>query len=175
MSQLGAQLDRAERYSQDREGRRIQRADRHAIGYTIVPVRPTPPHALSKGIDATTSAEEHLLREGLRSRILESLTPLEAAVLRLQGKLAHQVEERLRIPAGHIAEYIRGGYTYVPGSERDESRQGLPPIATIEVVGRVEVQVEGLNYAAIAERLGVSVRQVHRAVYRANRKVRDLR
>lgn len=169
-SPLGIQLARAERYSIDSTGKRLRPIP--PKDYGGVRVKETRRHALSGGVNS--SQEEELVREGIRARIEASLTELEAQVLRLQGKLTIVDEDRRRVPAGDVAFYIRGGYTYVPGSDREEERDGLPTITTVEVVGEIEQQVESLNHAEVAERLQLSTRQVRRLIESANRKLRAL-
>lgn len=171
-SPLGGQLSRAQFYGFDSTGKRIGAIDRSAVGYTLIPVRESPRHALSGGSD--TSTEEEAYREGLRQRIAETLSPLEREILRLQRKLVAFVEERKRIPAGELAEWIRGGYTLIPGSEDTEERVNLPPITTVLVVGRVALQVEQLSHAEIAERLGIPVSRSRRLVWSANRKLKAM-
>lgn len=171
-SPLGIQLDRAERYSIGSDGKRIKPISSKDFEGTRV--KETRRHALSRGVDA--SQEEELVREGMRARIEASLEPDEIAVLRLQGKLTVLREVRLRIPAGDVEEYTarEGGFTFIPGSEQVEERPGLPPITTVEVVGKVEEQVEGLDRADVAERLGKTFDQVRRLISSANRKLRAL-
>jgi hypothetical protein len=168
-SPTGALLERASILAVDSKGKRIPPL---ASGFEGIRCKETRPHALSNP-ESEGSREEQLEREGRRARRVEELTELERDVLRLQGKLQHRVEQRLRIAAGDLNHYLRDDYTLIPGSEQLEERAGLPPVSTVLVVGYELIQVEALNYDSVAERLGVTVRQVKRAVISAHRKMRS--
>jgi hypothetical protein len=157
---------RAWLYSGDSDGNLVETVDPLAIGYTVMPINPTPAHALSQPDDG--GREEEQAREGRRYRIISTLTDLERNVLRLQGRLLDKTTDRRRVLVGDVPEWTRGGYTYLPGTEEIDANGAH----TVEVFGHVVEQHEPLNHAQIAEELGVTERQVRRAVETANRKIR---
>jgi hypothetical protein len=162
-------LARAETLSTDSSGKRIPAIP---SGYEGIRCRETKPHALSNP-NADETREEQAIRAGRMARAEAELTDRERYVLRAQGKLETVEEVRIRIPAGHLGEYARQGYVFIPGSESMEARKGLPPIETIEVVGSDVVQMEPLDCEAIATALGVTLRQVQRDVTSGHRKLRE--
>ncbi len=168
-SPTGAMLERASILSCDSAGKPIPAMAREFEG---VRCNETRPHALSSP-GAEGSREEQLERDGRRANRVAELTDLERDVLRLQGKLQHRVEQRIRIAAGDLLRYLQDDYTLIPGSEETEERRGLPSVCTLMVVGYEVIQVEQLDYDQVAERLGVTVRQVKRAVVSAHKKLRE--
>ena len=167
-SPTGAQLERASIIAVDSSGKKVPALP---SGYEGIRCRETRPHALSTPA-AAESREEQMERDGRAAKHLGTLTPLEHEVLRLQGKLTSREEIRRRIPAGALAEYQRNDFTLIPGTAELEQRAGLPPIETVEVVGYDVIQVDRLDYAAIAERLNLDERAVKSAVASARRKLR---
>ncbi len=167
-SPTGALLERAAILAVDHTGKRIPPLP---SGFEGIRCKESPPHALSNP-GAEGSREEQLEREGRRANRLAELTPLESDVLRLQGKLMHKVELRVRVPSGDQHEYERDGYSLIPGSDQIEQRPGLPDIETVVMVGHEVEQQEQLDCDQVAERLGVTARQVKRAVITAHRKMR---
>lgn len=167
-SPTGAQLERASIIAVDSNGKKVPALP---TGYEGIRCRETRPHALSSPL-AQESREEQLERAGRVANQLASLTEIEHAVLRLQGKLQSKEEIRRRIYAGDLSDYLRDDYTLIPGSEEVHERKGLPPVTTVEVVGYEIIQVAAHDYAEMAERLGVDERTVKSAVASAHRKLR---
>ena len=81
---LGTQLERAELFSADSEGNAFRRVDREQIGYSIMPVKETAPHALSHANTLTTEEhqEDERREREARSRFLE-LDDTDRAILRM--------------------------------------------------------------------------------------------
>lgn len=153
-------------YSGDRRGNHFVQPDRLQIGYTIMPVRPTRPHALSYPDDG--GREEAAEREGRFHRIIATLTDMERTVLRLQGKIREKRLDVRRIPIGDLVEYTAAdAYTYHPGSDEIDGRG----IVTVLVSAWVVEQLEPLNHVEIAKQLGINVRMVRTIIERANRKM----
>lgn len=171
-SSLGGQLARAMFYSTEEFGRRKKQLERDPdLTWYVVPCKETARHALSGG---ETDQDSTTFKDGMRQKIAETLTQQEREVLHLQRKLLAFVEQRIRIPAGDLEHHIKTGATLIPASEEIEQRAGLPDITTVLIVERVQVQVDQLTQAEIAERLGITVRQCRRIVQSANRKLRRL-
>lgn len=153
-------------YSGDSKGNQFVQPDRLQVGYTIMPVRPTGPHALSYPDDG--GREEAAEREGRFNRIVATLTETERTVLRLQGKIREKRLDVRRIPIGDLVEYTSGdAYTYHPGSDEIDGRG----VVTVLVSAWVVEQLEPLNHVEIAKQLGITERQVRTTVERANRKM----
>lgn len=113
MSSLGRQLDAAELYStakgKDGELEPVRKVDRHAVGYTVIPVKPTRRHALS---NPSNDQEERLVAEGEANRKLATLTVEERQVVLLQSKRYVEVRE-IRVPADEAALLLEGGWFLV--------------------------------------------------------------
>ena len=167
-SSLGGQLGRAANLSIDSSGKRIPPIP---PGFDGIRCKETPPHALSSP-DAEQSWEARAERDGRAANELARLTDLEREVLKLQGKLKHRIEERRTIAAGELSSWLRDGYTLIPGSETTVEREGQPSISCVDVVGSDVIEAGKLNYEDIAERLGITYRQVNSLVSSANRKLR---
>ncbi len=167
-SPTGAQLERASIIAVDSNGKKVPALP---TGYEGIRCRETRPHALSSPL-AQESREEQLERAGRVANQLASLTKLENAVLKLQGKLQSKEEIRRRIYAGDLSDYLRDDYTLIPGSEEVHERNGLPPVTTVEVVGYDIIQIAALDYDEMAKRLNEPLWRIKRAVVTAHRKMR---
>lgn len=165
-SSSGAQLERASILSVDSKGKRILALP---AGYEGIRCNETRPHALSSPT-AEESREERAERDGRAANQIASLSDLEREVLRLQGKLKYRVEQRITIAAGELKRWLDDGYTLIPGS--DSLREGKTPVTCVEVIGYEVIEVAALDYEHIAERLELTLRQVHRVVSSANKKLR---
>ena len=141
------------------------------LGDGVIRVRET--HNYAPGpTDDRESADERVAREGRYASAVAALNDVERSVLEHQGKLMRRVEFRLTIPAGELVEYQRDGYTLIPGSVTSTEAGEVPALDLVEVVGTEWVQVAQLDHDGVAERLGITVRQVRSAVTSANRKLR---
>jgi hypothetical protein len=148
-------------YSTDETGKRVRAADRKTLGYTVMPVKPTPTHALSHPDDG--SREQAMVQDGARLRTLARLTPLEEQVLELQER-KHAITRQRHIAPAELEHHLDEGWDFV---RRDEE--------TNEVTVVREFMDVKHTYDEIAERLGLSVRQVERISVRARRKLRGVR
>lgn len=143
----------------DSRGRRIKPAPREMVGYTIVPVNPTPPHALSSP-GQVSAREEDALEEGryARLRAAAKLSPLEDTVLELQER-KHKVTRTRTVAISELEELLDAGWVLV------SKRNGRAKVARDFVDAKH-------TYAEIAERLDLTERQVARVVSHARRKLR---
>lgn len=180
--------ERAWRYSGNRDGTKFAapegykwgskfsaKADRdvldpHDVGYSVMPIKETKPHALSQ----PASYEPIPDTAWIRSVERQELTADEVAVLNLQAKFESFEEIRVTIASGSVVEYQRRGFTLIPGSAQLEQRAGLPDIETVQVYTRAFEQTESHSHQEIAEQLGLSVFQVRRLIQSANRKTRGM-
>lgn len=107
-------LSRAELYASDSAGRRIVRVARLAIGYGVMPVRETPPHALSHAnTDATDEQAELDRLERRARRKFDGLPALARELLRLSLLRIGSVERCMPFPAAQRAQRERGGWHFV--------------------------------------------------------------
>lgn len=184
-----SQWRRAELYSTDSEGKPVKAVDRHAIGYTVMPVRETKPHALSTPLD---DREERIERDGETASKLELLDPEERAVIDLQARRWMEPRE-MDVPVSDMTPLLSEGWTVVRRGPLDRQ-------APVEQVGQLiddgwifvgqengmaTVRLENgmatlagdfavhLTYEEIGERLGLSAHQVHRRVKSAHWKLRS--
>jgi RNA polymerase sigma factor (sigma-70 family) len=156
-SSLGMQLRRAELYSISSDGKPIKWRKR---GNNEVPIRET--RSTPNSTHGFEDTEEI-------SRALATLTEEERRVIYLQEFEVGWREERWTVPAGDLEQWLRKGYVLVPGSEQTQQRAGLPPIQCLDVAGKERI---AMTHEEIASCLGLSVRQVHRRVSSARRKLR---
>lgn len=187
-----SQWRRAELYSTDSNGNPVRSVDRHSIGYSIMPVRETKPHALSTPLD---TREEKTERDGETAAKLSLLNAEERAVLDLQARRWMEPREMTVPVDGLLPLLLEEGWTVV-------RRGSLDRLVGVETVGQLidegwvligqenglaTVRLENgtatlagdfavhLTYEEIGERLGLSAHQVHRRVKQAHRKLRSKR
>jgi DNA-binding CsgD family transcriptional regulator len=150
---------RAWLYSGDADGNEFRALDPLSVGSTVMPVRPTPPHALSHQDDG--GREERILQAAQRLRAEAGLTDLELQVLRLGIEETYSVE--IEIPSEEatkrglhsLGQALDAGWLLVSGSRVTK-----------------DFRREALTYEQRAAILGLSVWQVHRLVKSARRKLR---
>lgn len=153
---MSSALDRAEQFSTDSSGNRIPAVDKHAIGYTVIPVKETPRHALSS---PDGELEERMQREGARNRKLAELTREERLVHDLQLVHTRETDRQMEIPVELLDEFLAGGsWTFV----RQENG--------IAIVSGDFTQ--RLPNEDIARLLGITEHQVRRRITSARRKLR---
>jgi CRP-like cAMP-binding protein len=149
-------LDRSELYSTDSSGRRIPAVDKHAVGYTVMPVKETPRHALS---EPSGELEERTRREGARNRKLAELTREERLVYELQLIHTRETDRQMKIPVSMLGEFLAGeSWSLV----RQENGFAI-------VSGDFS---QRLTNEDIARLLGLSVDQVRRRITSARKKLR---
>lgn len=151
-SSLGGQLARAELFHSERK-----HVDRHAIGYTVMPVKETPRHALSSPSD---EREEQAARDGEVERKLALLNGEEREILRLQSRKWME-EQHTDVPIEELEKYLEEGWSLV---RQENGRAYLAGDFT-----------QCLTYEDIGRRMGLTVAQVHRRVKSAHRKLRGVR
>jgi hypothetical protein len=158
---LGHQLDRAERYATTSEGKRVRPVDRKQIGYSVMPVRETPPHALSRGIDSELAdAQIVALQKAAFDRVLDTkLTPVQRAVYELQQRTTWVT----RVVT--LTTIEKDGLSEHPDTLAVERLRG----DQWRVTRRFEVR---MTHQAIADELGISVRQVRTAIETTHRILR---
>lgn len=186
-----SQWRRAELYSTDSQGKPVKAVDRHLIGYTVMPVRETKPHALSRPTD---SRDEETERAGEVAAKLDLLDPQERAVLELQARRWMEPRE-MQVEAADMARLLDEGWTLVrmgPLDRQVSSDETWPLLDAGWVIvgqegGLTMMRLENglatvagefavhLTYEEIGERLGLSAHQVHRRVKSAHRKLRSKR
>lgn len=128
-----------------------------------MPVRPTPPHALSHPVDddERPNLSEELVR----------LTAEERAVWDYQhGRYDPQMVRIKAVPVGELVAMERRGYTAIPGTKQRTVINGNL-VETWDVEGK-DFTKQGLSYAEIAQRMELTVAQVHRRVVSAHRKLK---
>lgn len=151
---IGAQLKRAELMSVDSDGNKIRRVHRHAVGYTVMPVKETPPHALSHAnTNATEQQNEMDVRERESRAKFDALDALDREILRLHLIRTERVERTMLILPENLGEYERADW-YMKKTARDGRL----------VIGRQEAGQ--LHYDEIGRRVGVDERTVRRRLAR---------
>jgi RNA polymerase sigma factor (sigma-70 family) len=158
-SATGYQLERAELLAYGSDGRPHPRRPRARYEIPVKETRPTP--------NSTHGLED---RQGI-SRALSSLTDEEREILRLQSVPVRFAPITRHILAGDLPRAFANGYQFVR-SLPEEKRADGTPVNYAEIVGLEPVN---LTYEQIAERLGLTARQVHRRVSSAHRKLRAAR
>lgn len=151
---IGGQLKRAELMSADSSGKPIRKTDRHAIGYTVMPVKETRPHALSY---ANTESSDEQLEQDKREREarakFDELIQRDREILRLHLVRLDSVEHELPFPREQRAEKEAAGWLFIRYSGKAER------MATMckSFVGQ-------LTYEQIGQSVGCSSRTVQRAL-----------
>jgi RNA polymerase sigma factor (sigma-70 family) len=152
---------RAELYASDSYGRRIPRVARLAIGYGVMPVRPTRRHALS---DANTLATEEQNEDDRREREarrrFDALTPEAREILRLSLARGASVERRMPFPSAQRKAREAGGWYFVKYAGVGNR--------TAVMACRV---VRHLTHEEIADHLGLSVYAVRRRLSSIGRRL----
>lgn len=148
---LGSQLKRAEMFTTDSSGQPIRRVHRHAIGYTVMPVKETAPHALSHANTETTEEQEEQARKEREARArFDALDSLDVQILRL-----HLIRKQPR-------EYTMP----FPASSREDKEAAGWLFVRYEKKGRIAMMVKSFvgqyTHAEIAERVRLTVHQVRR-------------
>lgn len=156
-------LSRAELYASDSAGRRIARVARLAIGYTVMPVRETPPHALSHANTTATDEQAELERLERRARRkFDALPPVARELLRLSLVRVGSVERCMPFPAAQRAQRERGGWHFVrysgPGNRTALMATVVPGYLRQEQIAAAT----GLSLAQVRRRLASMDRQLVR-------------
>ena len=151
---IGPQLKRAELMSADSSGKPIRKPDRHAIGYTVMPVKETRPHALSHANTETTLEQEDQIRleRGARYKF-DNLSVRDREILRLHLVRLDAKEHTLPFPRGEREAKEAAGWLFV----RYSGKAGSIAMMCKSFVGQ-------LTYDEIGERIGCSTRTVQRAL-----------
>lgn len=154
---IGHQLEAAELFSSakddDGEIKPVRKVDRHTLGYTVMPVKPTRRHALS---NPSSDFEERLCAEGEANRKIATLTTEERQALLLQAR-RYVSEHEVKVPADEAAALMDAGWFLV----RQEA--GMVTLSGRFVTERTQEQIAGL--------LGLSPSQVFRRLKSAYRKL----
>lgn len=150
-----SRLSRAELYSTDSNGNPIRSVDKYAIGYTVMPVKETPRHALSTPLE---EREERIAREGETAAQLALLTDEERRILHIQSRRWMEPRE-VQVPVDQLASMLDEGWMLV----RQEN-------GTAIISGDFAMSP---TYEDIAHETGLSVHQVHRRVKSAHKKLRS--
>jgi hypothetical protein len=152
-SNLGIQLRRAELYSTGSDGRPIPALSRHHSGIRVRETRSYSPAQLH-------ALEEQAERAGREAALRAALTDDEKRILALQERVELR-EVKQAIGEAQLEGYLAAGWQLV---RRARGRAHV-----------VKAFVAAPTYAEIAEVLALSVRQVHRRVVSAHRKLRGTR
>jgi hypothetical protein len=180
-------LTRALLFAFDREGNRIQPLSRFFLG---VRCKETPPHALSRPVDADereevmqafdrlTDLEHHVMAlldmevphrrwcALLKSQECDCNTwPHTAFCPSKPCDCGAETLSHRTIAAGDLLRFERLGYMLAPGTERDDERG----VRVLDVVG---IERTKLTQSEAGERVGLSPDQVYRVVRDAKRKLR---
>lgn len=109
-----SRISSAELYSTDSSGKRIAQVDKHAIGYTVMPVKETPRHALSNAnTDATDDQLELDRREREARSKFDALCQEDRELLRLSLVRTAPREVTMPFPAGQRADKEAAGWLFV--------------------------------------------------------------
>lgn len=148
---IGPQLQRAELMSEDSEGKRIRRPHKHAIGYGVMPVKETKPHALSHANTITTDEQLELERRerACRSKF-DALGAVDREILRLHLVVTGARDHVATFPRDQRAELEAAGWFF-----RKETSRGLRVEMVRSYVGK-------LTYDEIGKRVHLSTRTVQR-------------
>jgi hypothetical protein len=159
---LGHQLERAERLATTSTGKRVRPVDRKQIGYSVMPVRETPPHALSRGVDnELADAQIVALRKAAFERVLATkLSPIQRAVYELQQRTSWD-ERYVTISTAEKVE-LAGDADTIAASRASKGDAWV-------VKRRFEKR---MTQQQIADELGISVRQVRTAIETTHRILR---
>lgn len=145
-------ISRAELYSTDSNGKRIRKVEKATIGYTVMPVKETPRHALSNANTDTTEQQEDNVRLEREARDkFDKLSAQDLEILRLSLQREAIVERTMPFPAAQRPTREEGGWDFV----KYEGAGNRTAIMTKAFVGQ-------LTQTQIAERVGLSVYQVRR-------------
>jgi hypothetical protein len=145
-------LDRAELYSEDENGKRIAKVDKHQVGYGVMPVRETPRHALSQANTEATEEQQELERREREARWkFDALLNADRELLRMYLDRSTPREVRMPFPAGQRAELEQGGWLFVK-----YTGQGQRTALMVRSFPGQPTQ------AQMADQLGLSVHQVRR-------------
>lgn len=149
---IAGQLRRAELLSEDSSGRKIPKLDKHARGYTVMPVKETRPHALSH---ANTESSDDQLEQDRREREsrqkFDELDDRDRDILRLHLIRLDAVEHELPFPREQRADKEAAGWLFIRYSGKGERYATMCK----SFVGQ-------LDYEEIGERVGCSSRTVQR-------------
>lgn len=160
MSSFGFQLYRAWVLSTDSNGKPIRPLAKNLVGTSIMPVRETRPHALSRATVVSGDDEVREARERALAAAWETLTEDERRVLDLQrDHYEREVKETIRLC--ELGPRLDAGWLLVSKNARSA------------VV--VKSFVATRTYEEIGELMGLTVSQVHSRVKRAHRKLRVAR
>lgn len=147
---IGSQLRRAEMLSSDSSGKPIRKVAKETIGYTVMPVKETRPHALSHANTETTEEQEDNARREreARSRFLD-LSDLDREILRLHLIRTAPREVLMPFPASQRDGLERAGWLYTKTSKSGAAMM-------------VKTVPGQLTHAEIGEQVHLSVSQVRR-------------
>lgn len=163
----GRALYRTWLYSGNTDGADLRHSVKH-LGPYVIRVK----DQSGWGSCSNDNKDDDPLRNDFLKTIQEDLTPFEQDVLHLQGKIEKRDEVKRLIAAGDVAEYLKNGYTLVPGSGRNVERPGLPDVHCVFVVGLETREVRHrMTHEEIAVELKTNIRRVRRAIGSANRKL----
>lgn len=147
---IGSQLRRAEMLSTDSEGRPIRRVSKEAIGYTVMPVKETAPHALSHANTETTEEQEEQARREREARTMFlELSDIDREILRLHLVRKQPREITMPFPASQRDDMEHAGWMYTKTAKNG-------------YVMMVKTVPSQLTHGEIAERVHLSVSQVRR-------------
>jgi hypothetical protein len=148
---IGSSLKRAELYSTDSGGKRVRGAHKHAIGYTVMPVKETPSHALSYANTVTTDEQLELERREREARTkFDALSAVDHEILRLHLVVTGARDHVATFPREQREQLEQAGWYF-----RKETSRG----ARVEMVRSF---VGKLTYDEIGRRVHLSGRTVQR-------------
>lgn len=146
-------------YHQDEHGTPIGPPPKDLVGYSILPVHETPPHALSHANTEATDAqlEQDRLERAARSEFDQMLAS-DREILRLSQRLDGVREVRLQFPRAKREDQEQSGWLFVQALKH----------GYVLMVKSFPTQ---LTHAEIADRMRLTTRQVR---YRLSKMSRDL-
>jgi len=148
---IGPQLNRAELFSTDSEGKPIRRVHKHAIGYGVMPVKETRPHALSHANTITTDEQLELEKRERAARTkFDALGELDREILRLHLVVTGAREGVATFPRDQREKLEQAGWLF-----RKYTTKGTR-------VEMVRSYVDKLTYEEIGRRVHCSTRTVQR-------------